>query len=218
MQDLHLLSIILLAISSSLDNFGVGLSYGLRRICFPFYLNLFIAFVNSCGTFFSMLIGKELSDFLQPAAAGYIGAFLLIGIGLWIIVMELRNKESIKSIAPVSTEKLSDRRKTLLSRVYTFIDDPFAAGILCAGRVTMREGALLASALTLSNISTGLAAGIIGFSLLLTTVAAFISNVLGISAGQRIGHYSSARMIKGASGTASGVLLVFIGLYETLWQ
>jgi putative sporulation protein YtaF len=216
MQDLHLLAIIVLSISASLDNFGVGVSYGLRNICFPLYLNLFIAFVNSCGTFFSMLFGKELSGFLQPMTAGYIGAFMLISIGLWIIVMELRNKESIQSLPAASSEIHPVRRDTLFSRLYSFINDPFAAGVLCSGRVTMREGTLLASALTLSNISTGLAAGMIGFSLSLTTAAAFIFNVLGISAGQTMGHYSGARLIRGVSGIASGLLLIFIGLYETL--
>ena len=216
MHDLHLLAIILLSVSASLDNFGVGVSYGLRNICFPLYLNLFIAFVNSCGTFFSMLFGKGISDFLRPVRAGYIGAFLLVGIGLWIIVMELRNKESIKPLPAASSENQPVRRDTLFSRLYSFINDPFAAGVLCSGRVTMREGALLASALTLSNISTGLAAGMIGFSLSLTTAAAFIFNVLGISAGQTVGHYSGARVIRGVSGVASGLLLILIGLYETL--
>ena len=216
MKDLHLLAIILLSVSASLDNFGVGVSYGLRHICFPLYLNFFIAFVNSCGTFFSMLFGKGLSDFLRPMTAGYIGAFMLISMGLWIIVLELRHKESIQPLPAASSENRPVRRNTLTSRLYSFIHDPFAAGVLCSGHVTMREGALLASALTLSNISTGLAAGMIGFSLSITTAAAFIFNVLGISAGQTIGHYSGARLIRGISGIASGLLLVFIGLYETL--
>ena len=35
MDDLHLLSILLLAVSSILDNLGTGVSYGLRKICIP---------------------------------------------------------------------------------------------------------------------------------------------------------------------------------------
>jgi putative Mn2+ efflux pump MntP len=62
----------------------------------------------------------------------------------------------------------------------------------------MKEGIILASALTLSNISTGLAAGMLGFSLTLTTAAAFTSNVLAIVAGQKIGHYSSRYHNKGS--------------------
>jgi putative sporulation protein YtaF len=216
MNDLHILSIILLNISSSFDNFGVGVSYGLRNICIPLYLNLFIAFVNSSGTLFSMLFGKRLSDFLRPATAGYLGAFLLVGIGLWIIFMESRKKKIEMASSLAHSDKTPVREKTLLPRIYSFIDDPFAAGVFCSGRVTIKEGTILASALTLSNISTGFAAGMLGFSIILTTSAAFICNVLALYTGEKTGRYSGARMIKGISGITSGLLLIFIGLYETL--
>jgi putative sporulation protein YtaF len=216
MKELHLLSIMLLTVSSSLDNFGVGVSYGLRNICIPLSLNLFIAFVNSSGTFFSILFGKGLSDFLQSHTSGDIGAFILICVGSWIIVMEFRSRRTERPVSPASTEKTFDRKKTLFSKIYSYIDDPFAAGIMCSGRVTMKEGAILASALTLSNISTGIAAGMMGFSLTLTTAAAFTFNVLALSAGQKIGHYTGAHMIKWLSGITAGLLLIFIGIYETM--
>jgi putative sporulation protein YtaF len=215
MKELHLLSIMLLAVSASLDNFGVGVSYGLRNICIPLSLNLFIACFNSCGNLFSMLFGKWLLVFLQPFKAGYLGAVLLIGIGSWIIITEFRKKEHERSPSPASSEKASVRKKTLFSMVFSLLDDPFAAGVLCTSRVTLKEGAILASALTLSNISTGTAAGMIGLSPYLTTAAVFACSILAISAGEKIGHYSGARTIKGISGIASGLLLVFIGLYET---
>jgi putative sporulation protein YtaF len=216
MKELHLLSILLLTVSSSLDNFGVGVSYGLRNICIPLALNLFIAFVNSGGTFFSMLFGKELSGFLQPRTAGSIGAFILLCIGSWIVAMEFRSRRTERSVFQSSSEKTAARKKTVLSNIYSYINDPFAAGILCSGLVTMKEGVILASALTLSNISTGLAAGMMGFSLSLTTAAAFTFNVLALSAGQKTGHYAGAYMIKWFSGMAAGLLLIFIGLYETI--
>jgi len=216
MNDLHILSIMLLNISASFDNYGVGVSYGLRKICIPLSLNLFIAFLNSSGTFFSMLFSKELTGFLKPATAGNIGAFILIGIGFSIIIMDLRKKKIERSPSPASSNNTSVRKKTLFPRIHSFIDDPFAAGIFCAGRVKKKEGVILASALTLSNISTGFAAGMLGFSLTLTTAAAFICNVLALYTGEKTGHYSSARMIKGISGITSGLLLIFIGLYETL--
>ncbi|MEW6586025.1 MAG: manganese efflux pump [Nitrospirota bacterium] len=94
MNDLHLLSIMLLSISASIDNFGAGISYGLRNVCLPLSLNLFIAFLNSSGTFVSMLSGREFSGLMKPRTAGYLGALLLIGIGASIVVMEFRKKVS----------------------------------------------------------------------------------------------------------------------------
>jgi putative sporulation protein YtaF len=214
MMELQLLSIILLSVSSSLDNFGVGISYGLRNVCIPMYLNLFIACANSSGTLLAMLFGSRISGSLQPSAAGYVGAFLLIGAGSWIFLMELRKRGTQESSSPVPSERTPIRKGGMVTRVYSLIDDPFAAGFLCSGKVTIREASILASALTLSNISTGIAAGMLGYSLAITTTAAFAFNVLAISTGQKIGRFSRAGMIKEISGATSGLLLVLIGLYE----
>ncbi len=216
MKELHLLSILFLAVSSSLDNFGTGVSYGLRNICIPLSLNLIIASFNSSGTLFSMLFGTMLSGFLQPVTAGYIGASLLIGIGLWIIITEFRKKGPEMSPSSTPPEKPPVRKKTFFSMISSILNDPFAAGILCTGKVTMKEGAILAAALTLSNISTGIGAGLIGFNPAITTAAVFTCSILAVSTGMKVGRYSTALMIKGISGKAAGLLLVFIGFYELL--
>jgi len=223
MKELHLLSILFLAVSSSLDNFGTGVSYGLRNICIPLSLNLIIASFNSSGTLFSMLFGTMLSGFLQPVTAGYIGASLLIGIGLWIIITEFRKKGPEMSPSSTPPEKPPAYRtgkpvvdKTFFSMIASILNDPFAAGILCTGKVTMKEGALLAAALTLTNLSTGIGAGMIGFNPAITTVAVFACSILAVSTGMKVGRYSSAILIKGIAGKAAGLLLLFIGFYELL--
>ena len=214
MKELHLLSILLLAVSSSLDNLGTGVSYGLRNICIPLSLNLLIAISNSSGTLLSMLLGKAISGVLRPNASGLLGALLLIAIGVWIFIAGIRKKASQMAFAPGPVEETPALKKTFLSMLHAVLSDPFAAGILCSGKVRIKEGAILAAALTLSNISTGIGAGLIGFNPGLTTAAVFVCSVLAVSVGMNIGHYSSAIMIKGIAEKASGLLLVFIGFYE----
>ena len=214
MNDLHLLSILLLAVSTSLDNLGTGVSYGLRNICIPLSLNLLIAICNSSGTLLSMLFGKVISGFLRPDAAGLLGALLLIAIGIWIFITGIRKKAPEIASAPGSPEKTPGLKKTFFSMLHAVLKDPFAAGILCSGKVRIKEGAVLAAALTLSNISTGIGAGMIGFNPGLTTAAVFLCSILAVSVGMNIGRYSSATMIKGFADKASGLLLVFIGFYE----
>lgn len=213
MKELHLLSILLFAVSTSLDNFGVGVSYGLRNICVPLSVNVLVAFFNSCGTLISMLSGKGLLRFLNPSTADYIGASLLVGIGSLIIIAEFYKK---RAPTPPPAEEPARRRKTFFFRVFAILEDPFAAGVICLDHITLKESFVLATALTLTNISTGIGGGMIGFSAALTTAAVFACSLLAVSAGVRLGHYSGAVTIKGFSGTASGLLLVFIGLYEML--
>ena len=212
MSDLHLLSILLLAVSSSLDNLGTGVSYGLRKICFPLSLNLVIAIFNSSGTLLSMLFGEAVSGVLRPNIAGLAGAILLIAIGIWIFIAGVRKKGP--EMSSETPEETPTPKKNFFSMLFAALDDPFAAGILCTGKVRLKEGAILVAALTLSNISTGIGAGLIGFNPGLTTAAVFVCSVLAISLGMNIGRYSSALTIKGLAEKASGLLLVFIGFYE----
>jgi putative sporulation protein YtaF len=214
MNDLHLLSILLLAVSSSLDNLGTGVSYGLRNICIPLSLNLLIAIFNSSGTLLSMLFGRVISGVLLPNIAGLLGDLLLIAIGIWILTAGVRKKGPEIAFASKPPEETPTLKKTFFSMLSAVLDDPFAAGILCSGKVRIKEGAVLAAALTLSNISTGVGAGMIGFNPGLTTAAVFLCSILAVSLGMNIGRYSSATVIKGIADKASGLLLVFIGVYE----
>ena len=202
----------LLAVSSSLDNLGTGVSYGLRNVCISLSLNLVIAIFNSSGTLLSMLFGKVVSGILRPNIAGLVGAILLIAIGAWIFIAGIRKKGP--ETAPGSTEETPAPNKAFFRMLSAVLDDPFAAGILCSGKVRIKEAAILVAALTLSNISTGIGAGLIGFNPAITTAAVFVCSMLAVSLGMNIGRYSSAIMIKGIAEKASGLLLVFIGFYE----
>jgi len=214
MSDLHLLSILLFSISTSLDNLGTGVSYGLRKICIPFSLNLVIASANSGGTLLTMLFGRVISEALRPDIAGLIGALMLVAIGIWIFITGVRKKGFETTLVPGPSVETSPHEKTFVAMLFAALDDPFAAGILCSGKVRLKEGAILAAALTLSNISTGIGAGLIGFNPAITTAAVFVCSVLAISLGMKIGRYSSAIMIKGLAEKAAGLLLIFIGVYE----
>lgn len=214
MKELHLLSLLLLAVSTSLDNLGTGVSYGLRNVCIPLSINLLIAIFNSSGTLLSMLFGKVVSGVLRPNAAGLLGDVMLIAIGIWIFIAGVRKKGPEMPFAPGSPEETPALKKTFFSMLSAVLNDPFVAGILCSGKVRIKEGAILAAALTLSNISTGIGAGLLAFNPILTTAAVFVCSILAVSLGMNIGRYSSAIMIKGIAEKASGLLLVFIGFYE----
>ena len=163
-----------------------------------------------------MLFGKVISEFLWSGTAGLLGDSLLIGIGIWILISGLDKKGGNAPFATGIPDETPDLKKSFFSVISAVLNDPFAAGLLCGGKVKIKEGTILAAALTLSNVSTGLGAGMIGLNPVLTTAAVFLCSILAVSQGMNIGHYSSAAMIKGISEKASGVLLVFIGIYELI--
>lgn len=213
MKEIQIIPILLLAVSSSLDNFGTGISYGLRRICFPRALNLFIALLNSTGTLVAMLFGTLVSGFLGARLANTLGAAFLIAVGLSIFIGELpKVRKERRFVSEGPRPSLAGR--SFISRIFSIIEDPFAAGLFCTGKVVVREGVLLAAALTLSNLATGVGAGMIGLNPLVTGAAVFLFSILAISTGLKIGNYSGWIMMRGFSGLLAGLLLVIMGIYE----
>ena len=73
-----LLNVILLSISSSIDSFGIGITYGLRKLKIA-CMSKFILFVISITiTYIAILIGKNLSLFLSPVITKFFGAFIVL--------------------------------------------------------------------------------------------------------------------------------------------
>jgi len=90
---LPFLSLAFLALAVSLDGFGVGVMYGLRKIRIPL---LSIAIISVCSGFVifaSMQIGAFAARYLPPAFAKATGAVILIGIGVWAIIQMWRQRQ-----------------------------------------------------------------------------------------------------------------------------
>jgi len=70
---LNLFGSIMLGIFTNIDNLGVGVAYGIKKIRIGMMSNLLIAFFNASGTFISMTAGERISQFLSVTTASYIG-------------------------------------------------------------------------------------------------------------------------------------------------
>jgi putative Mn2+ efflux pump MntP len=85
-------SIMILAISLSLDALGVGIVYGFRRVKIPLGSKLIVCFFAILYSELAIIIGKSLSG-LIPRFAKLCGVIILILMGLWIIAQALfKNK------------------------------------------------------------------------------------------------------------------------------
>lgn len=218
MENLHLFSILLLSVSTSLDNFGVGIAYGMRAICIPLATNLLIAMLNSSGTFISMFIGERIYHFMQPSIATYIGSAIFFIAGSWLIIKYIAKKLSNTELtSDMIFEKAAIPKECSLGRKIMKLDKKSVIHLYCKGSTSIKEGFLLALALTFSNLVTGIGAGLIGLNLSLTTFGVFLFSIIGISFGMRIGGYAGRRWFKGISDPLSGVLLVLIGIYEIVF-
>ena len=93
----HFISLLALALALSLDGFGVGITYGLRRTKIPL---LSIAVISICSGLviaLSMQVGVLLSHVVSPDMASFVGAVILIAIGAWSLIQLIRKQGRIAS-------------------------------------------------------------------------------------------------------------------------
>lgn len=210
---MHLLSILLLALSSNLDNFGVGLAYGARRMRISLVSNLIIAVITSCGTLVVMTLGEYLTCILKAALANLLGAGILIATGTFVILQACRKKKKTTAFHGNSCDS-SMSEGSLRKGLNQVLSDPAHADLDYSGCIETREALVLGMALTLNNLASGFGAGVSGIDPMFTTGIVFLFSILTLDGGMKIGLRYTSRWLGEKANLAAGLLLVLIGLYE----
>ena len=214
MMNLQILAIFLLALSSNLDNVGVGTSYGTRKINIPFSSNLLIAFITTTGTYLSMVLGNEITNYLNPNISNALGALMIGGTGVWCLIGEISRHDGGQDIEAQQLLKTTFSNQSFLRKMLTILDHPFLADTDFSGHIDMKEGFFLALALTLNNLSNGIGAGLLGLDVALMVAFTAILSILTIWFGIAFGKYSGVHWFGKYSGAVSGFMLIVLGVYE----
>ncbi|WP_274649736.1 sporulation membrane protein YtaF [Paenibacillus humicola] len=229
----HAASLLLLAFAVSLDGFGVGVTYGLRRIRIPVLSVIIIACCTGFVVWISMQIGTVLSGYMSPRVAKWIGAVILMGIGCGAIVQWWRRRsdrgEEDKETATAdpmtvaAADRQSTAAKTLvvlewkrLGLVIQILRKPQIADVDKSGIISASEAVLLGFALSIDSFGAGLGAAMLGFSPLLTAVVISTVSALFLLAGLRVGFRFAALEIMKALSVLPGILLIVMGMMRLL--
>ena len=209
----HFYTAIFLALASNLDNVGVGVAYGMRRVRVPFTSNLLIAAITASGTLLSMLFGTTIGKLLSGGLASILAGGVLIVMGSWVVVREalaLSRENSQPQISPPALQG----ETSYLDKLQTIRINPLSADVDHSGQIDYREAALLGLALTPNNLVNGAAAGIIDLSIAAVVILVFLLSMATIWAGIGVGHQCGKRWLGNVAGVASGALLIFVGTCE----
>lgn len=199
------------AVSSSLDNLGVGISYGIRDIRIGVRSNLMIAFICFVLSLTGIVGGHWLSRILPGMFPVLVSAFLLIVVGIRIVLLAVPRKQT----------KASEREEDKKAGPFTLLQQPELADADRSGEIGLGEAVLLGVALSANAVTNGLGAGLLGLSPLAISVTAaagsFLTVWLGVSLGRRAVGIRIGSFTLGQFGTAiSGILLVWIAVQSLL--
>ena len=182
----------LLSLSTNIDNFAVGVAYSVKKLTISWTANLLIAVLSGISTFSSMSLGDWINRFLSPNLAHNLGCSILIIIGCLTILEILKKK-----LASSSDQTIEHLTEETISKI-----------------ISIREALIIGLALTITNLGTGIGAGIAQLDLFLTSCFSFFSSLLMIGGGSLLGHLVTSRFSGNRLEFISGLLLISLGLYE----
>ena len=163
--------LILLVVVLSMDAFAAGFSYGIERVKVPFLSLAIIALLSGGMLTASLLAGNFLMGFIpEPLTKGISFAVLfLLSLYKFYDALQSRRSKNGKLTTGMISQKVNKEDKAVLS---------------------CREGALLAIALSIDNVSAGLCTRTLSLPsiilLLLTTAIHFFALKLGLLSGKML--------------------------------
>lgn len=197
--------LLFLVIAVSLDGFGVGVTYGIRKIHVPVPGLLIIMFCSGIIVLLSMTIGSLLSSYISPNIAQIIGGIILISLGIFSLLQVVRQKK-----------EMTKRQKKILKKVLLFkvLSTPDKADLDQSGTISMNEAFLLGIALAMDAFGAGLGAAIIGYSPLLTSVLIASMSGLFVYSGIKTGFVLSKMKKLSHMTYIPPLLLIALGIYN----
>jgi putative sporulation protein YtaF len=214
-------SLLFLSFAVSIDGFGVGITYGVRKITIPVGSVLIISACSGFVILVSMMVGTLLTSWMSPHGASAVGAAILIGIGIWTFIQFIRNgetehnntgkREAVET--PSTVLRLEIRQLGIIIQI---LRTPSAADVDRSGIITTGEALLLGAALSLDAFGAGIGAGLIGFPPIMTALLITAASGTFLWSGTRVGfRVAGWRWVKQLSALP-GLILIAMGLFKLL--
>ena len=232
---MELLSIIAFATALSMDGFGVGVSYGIRKIRIPVLSLLVISLTSSTAIGITMLSGHIVSQYISVQTAEIIGATILILVGLWILLQTWSKRrpagqtegaiitaDSEADSIMESTADNTENRTILNFKIKAFglviqiLHEPTAADFDNSGNISIKEALLLGLALAMDAIGAGFGAAMTGFTPMLTPLIVGMVKFSMISLGGYIGRRYAVNWLGDRAAVFPGWVLIALGVARVM--
>ena len=211
---------LLMAVALSLDGFGVGLAYGLRRIRIPMSSLIVIALCTVIAMGISMLFGSWVTLWLKFIPARLLGASILLALGVFQLSRAIwnRKRETFPQAVPAMAVAL---QKPALEPVFRFqfrflglviqvLKTPDIADVDGSGGISLRESLLLGSAVAMDAFAGGIGAAMAGMTLSVIAIVALTQIIM-----LRLGQQMAGKIPENWTTKAEylpGTVLIIVGL------
>lgn len=215
---------LLMAVALSLDGFGVGLAYGLRRIRIPMNSFIAIAMCTVLAMGISMLFGGWVTLWITLIPARLLGALILLSLGIFQLGKAIWNRK--EEVFPQAVPAMvAVHPKPVLEPVFRFqlrffglviqvLRTPDIADVDGSGVISLRESFLLGCALALDAFASGIGAAMAGMTLWIIGIAAVTLIIM-----LRLGQLMAGKVPENWTNKAEylpGTVLILVGLIKLI--
>ncbi|WP_096273973.1 sporulation membrane protein YtaF [Paucisalibacillus globulus] len=198
-----------LVIAVSLDGFGVGVSYGMRKILVPKSALAVIMVCSGIVVLVSMMVGTMMHAFLSVSFAKVIGGSILIFIGIFSLINTIRSQ--IKR-----TDEKEHPSSPNFQSLRTVITTPDKADLDRSGTISIGEAILLGTALALDAFGAGIGAAILGYSPIYTPLLIAVMSGAFVHYGIKVGIVLSRNKRLERMNFLPPVLLIALGVFNLI--
>ena len=188
---------ILLAISSSIDSLGIGITYGIKNTKISLLGKLILFIISISITYVSILLGNIIQIIFPSILTRLIGTSILIFMGFYICFEALKKKSNNSNV----------------------FNNPICSDLDNSKIIDSRESLFLAIALSLDSLCIGIGGSISNIDLSIFPLLASSFQLLFLSFGNLIGTSINKfyRLPENIWSLISGGLLIFIGFCKLFY-
>ena len=207
---------LILAISSSIDSLGIGITYGLRNTKISNIGKIILFLLSIFITFTSVLLGNFLKNIFPLEISTFIGSSILVFMGIFIIFQALNNNENTTP-KPLKTAKKYSFFIKCLGITIQIIKNPISSDLDNSKNIDYKEALFLGLALSLDSFGIGIGSSIINTNIYLFPLLVASLQIIFLSLGSRLGKsFKKLNFSQNIWSIISGILLIFIGILKSI--
>ncbi|HHV16226.1 MAG TPA: sporulation membrane protein YtaF [Gelria sp.] len=211
---MNYLTIALFALAVSADGFAVGIAYGIAKIRIPVFSLLVISLASALAVSLSMLCGKGLAELLSPQMSSYVGAIIILALGVYFLLQAGKNK--INSLENDQEKPLLAFSIKPLGIIVQILKQPSRADFDCSGEISTTEAFFLGLALAMDALGAGIGIAMTGSNILYTAVCVGMLKFILVNSGIFLGSKINAVELKAVTALVPGLVFVAIGIIELM--
>ena len=213
-----LINSLILALSSSIDSLGIGITYGIKNTRISYMGKVVLLVISFSISILSVWFGDVIKNVFSEFATKLIGNIILIAMGGFVCFQAIRKNE-ITHQRHKKDEKIYSFFIDFLGITIKIIKNPSSSDLDSSNSIDSKEALFLGFALSLDCFCIGACGSVIGINSFLFPFFISFFQLLFLSFGNLIGKrlHALSHLPNNVWSMISGVLLVLLGFLRLIW-